>query len=125
MRTSSSECDGIVGTLRGHAIAITGKIEIAGEHVTRDALAQSLQMYGACFKTDVTGQISLLVHGDLSSQPVKDPKWLLSKKLLNLAVEDLHGHHVCVISPDGLASLMDGGEAECYLDALVEQMRNR
>lgn len=125
MRTSSSDCDGVVKTLRGHTIAITGKVEIAGEHVTREALAQKLQRYGVSFKTDVTGRISLLVHGDLSSQAVKDPRWQLSKKLLNLAVEDLYGHHVCVISPEGLASLMDGGEAECYLDALIEDMRNR
>lgn len=119
MYKSSLLCHGEVSVLRGQTVAMTGKVLLHGEHVTRPALAGILQSYGVRFKTDVTGQISLLVHGDLSGQAVTDRRLQLSKKLLNVLNENLHGHHVCVVSSSGLSDLMQGGSARCFHDHLV------
>ncbi|UVJ40564.1 hypothetical protein [Arthrobacter sp. CJ23] len=102
---------------------MTGKVMVRGEHVARETLAKLLFTHGVRFKTDVTGQISLLVHGDLSGQGVTDMTFELSKKLLNVLNQDSHGHHVCVISSAGLTALMDGGEARCFHEHLVELAR--
>lgn len=120
MYTNSSPCHGEVSGLRGQTVAMTGKVLVYGEHVTRSALAGILRSYGVRFKTDVTGQISLLVHGDLSGQGVTDKKLELSKKLLNVLNENFRGHHVCVISSSGLSDLMDGGSARCFHAHLVD-----
>lgn len=99
---------------------LTGRVLLNGEHVTRPALAELLRSYGVRFKTDVTGQISLLVHGDLSGQAVTDSRLELSKKLLKVLDENHHGHHVCVVSSSGLAILMQGASARCFHDHLVD-----
>jgi hypothetical protein len=118
--TDSAPCHGEVGSLRGQTMAMTGKVLVYGEHITRPALAGILRSHGVRSKTDVTGQISLLVHGDLSGQGVTDKKLELSKKLLNVLNEQVRGHHVCVISSSGLSDLMEGGSARCFHAHLVD-----
>lgn len=119
MYKNSQPCRGEVSGLRGQTVAMTGKVLLNGEHVTRPALAGMLQSYGVRFKTDVTGRISLLVHGDLSGQAVTDRRLELSKKLLNLINENRHGHHVCVVSSSGLSDLMQGNSARCFHHHLI------
>jgi hypothetical protein len=119
MYRNFAPCQGEVPFLRGQTIAMTGKVFLNGEHVTRPALARMLEAYGIRFKTDVTGQISLLVHGDLSGQAVTNRRLELSQKLLNVLYEDRCGHHVCVVSSSGLWDLIQGGSARCFHDHLV------
>jgi len=110
----SGTCSSVVTELRGQTVAITGKVHIFGEHVKRSVLEQDLQRHGARFKTDVTGQISLLVHGDLTGQPVTDKTLEFSQKLLGVLGQDVLEHHVCVVSSAGLESLLDGNHARCF-----------
>lgn len=124
MYRNSQPCEGEVLILRGQTVALTGKVLLNGEHVTRKNLARILESHGVHFKTDVTGQISLLVHGDLSGQAVTDRRLELSKKLLNVLNESGHGHHICVISSTGLSSLMTGGSARCFNDYLIRLAAN-
>lgn len=124
MYKNSQPCQGEVSILRGETVAMTGKVLLNGEHVTRSALARMLQTFGVRFKTDVSGQISLLVHGDLSGQAVTNRRLELSQKLLNVLNEDRCGHHVCVVSSSGLWDLMQGGSARCFHHHLV-QLANR
>lgn len=112
-------CSGVVIDLRGQTVAITGKVYLAGEHVKRSTLERHLQGQGARFKADVSGQMSLLVHGDLSGQSVSDIKLQFSQKLLGVLGQDGIGHHVCVVSSSGLESLLIGQRARCFHDHLV------
>jgi hypothetical protein len=51
-------CNGVVTTLRGQTVTMTGKVVVRGEHIKRDNLAKIISdTYGATFKNDLTGQI--------------------------------------------------------------------
>lgn len=115
-------CNGSVTTLRGQTVAMTGKVVVRGEHIKRDNLAKIIsETYGAKFKNDLTGQISLLIHGDLTGQVVTNMKIHFSDKLLAIISRDRRGHHVCVVSSEGLAELLKGGSAKCLHDDVAER----
>ena len=119
MYRHAGPCTGVVTELRGQTVAITGKVFLAGEQVKRSILRLYLQQRGARFKTDVSGQISLLVRGDLSGQSVSDKELELSRKLLGVLGQEGRAHHVCVVSSAGLEALLDGQEARCFHFHLV------
>lgn len=117
----SEPCNGVVTTLRGQTVAMTGKVVVRGEHIKRDNLVKIIQTKGATFKNDLTGQISLLIHGDLTSQIVANMKIQFSTKLLNIINQDHRKHHVCVVSAGGFAELLNLGTAVCLHDAVSDR----
>lgn len=114
MKKCQNVCPGHVSTLRGQVAIATGKVSIRGEHELRDTVHVLLQRAGARVTTKMSGQISLLIHGDLSGQIVTDQAREYSQKLLGLLKEDGSGHHVCVVSSHGLSELLAGREAKCF-----------
>jgi hypothetical protein len=121
----SGSCNGFVSTLRGQTVTMTGKVVVRGEHIKRDNLVKLIEIRGARFKNDLTGQISVLVHGDLSGQVVANMKIQFSDKLLEIVNRDHHKHHVCVISSEGFSDLLDGGTAECLHDIVADRASAR
>jgi hypothetical protein len=117
----SGSCNGFVTTLRGQTVTMTGKVVVRGEHVKRENLAKIIKTKGARFKNDLTGQISLLVHGDLTGQVVTNMKIQFSDKLLDVIGRDRRQHHVCVVSSAGFSELLNGGTAKCLHDVVAER----
>lgn len=114
-------CNGFVTTLRGQTVTMTGKVIVRGEHIKRDNLAKIIETKGARFKNDLTGQISLLIHGDLTGQIVANMKIQFSDKLLEVINQDHRKHHLCVISSAGFSELLNGGTAKCLHDAVADR----
>lgn len=108
-----SACAGTVTGLRGQKVVATGKIYINEEHVFRDAVHKLLRTRGAGVTTKLSGQVSLLVYGDLSSQTVTDPLNQHSRKIKDAFRENHLRHHVCIVSSRGLSQLLDGEPAMC------------
>jgi hypothetical protein len=125
MYKSAAPCSGVVITLRGQTVTMTGKVIVRGEHIKRDDLAKIVQAQGATFKNDLTGKVSLLVHGDLSSQIVANMNIQFSDKLLDVVNEDRRDHHVCVINSTGISELLRGDTATCLHDAVARRISGR
>lgn len=106
-------CDGWVRTLRDQLICYTGKVLIDGAWTTRDKCAERARLRGADWKNDFSQKITLVVHGDLASQAVTDPRRQYSKKLVGAARERDRGYHVCVVDADGFSDLLAGHPARC------------
>lgn len=119
MNIGTARCSGTVDTLRGQTVALTGKVFVDGEHIKRDVLAKRLRICGAAYRTVLTGQISLVVHGDLSGQIVSNMRNQLSRKLIDIVSQDLRGHHVCVVTSEGFSELLKGSAAKCFHDDLA------
>lgn len=117
----SGPCSGFVTTLRGQTVTMTGRVVVRGEHIKRDTLAKIIETKGARFKNDLTGQISLLVHGDLSGQVVADMRIQFSDKLLDVINQDRRKHHVCVVSSAGFSELLNGGTTKCLHDPVADR----
>lgn len=117
----SGPCSGFVTALRGQTVTMTGRVVVRGEHIKRDTLAKIIETKGARFKNDLTGQISLLVHGDLSGQVVADMRIQFSDKLLDVINQDRRKHHVCVVSSAGFSELLNGGTTKCLHDAVADR----
>ncbi|WP_307278769.1 hypothetical protein [Arthrobacter sp. W4I7] len=95
---------------------MSGKVVVGGVHIKRENLAKIIETKGARLKNDLTGQISLLVHGDLTSQVVTNMKIQFSDKLLEIVTQDRRKHHVCVVSSAGFSELLIGRTAKCLHD---------
>lgn len=125
MNKSAAPCSGVVITLRGHTVTMTGKVIVRGEHINRDELAKIAQAQGATFKNDLTGKVSLLVHGDLSSQIVANMDIQFSDKLLDVVNEDRRHHHVCVVNSRGISELLRGDNAKCLHREVANRITGR
>lgn len=119
MKLHRVSCSGFVESLRGQTVALTGKVFVDGEHIKRDELAKRLRVYGAGYRTVLTGQISLVVHGDLSGQIVSNMRSQLSRKLIDIMSQEHLGHHVCVVTSEGFSSLLRGSPGKCFHDDLM------
>lgn len=108
-------CTGTVTSLGGRTIALTGKISVRGKHVLRPQIIEMLQRAGAAYKDDLSRKVSLLVHGDLSSQHVVNEWEQHSQKLEFVKAEAKGDRHICVVTSLGLSDLLDGKAAECQL----------
>lgn len=108
-----TKCTGVICSLNGQTIALTGKISVRGEQVFRPQLAEMIEKAGAVYKDDLSRKVTLLVHGDLSSQHVVNEWEQHSQKLELVKVEARKGHHICVLTARGFSDLLSGKEAEC------------
>lgn len=108
-------CTGAIDSLGGQTIALTGKVSVRGKHVLRPQLIELLELAGATYKDDLSRKVSLLVHGDLSSQHVVNEWEQHSQKLEFVKVESKSGHHICVVTARGFSDLLSGKPAECQL----------
>lgn len=99
----------------GQTIALTGKVSVRGKHVLRPQLIELLELAGATYKDDLSRNVSLLVHGDLSSQHVVNEWEQHSQKLEFVKAEARSGHHICVVTARGFSDLLSGTTAECQL----------
>lgn len=106
-------CGGWVSTLSGLTICFTGKVFIDGEWTLREHCDTMARTRGASSKPDFSRKVSLLVHGDLASQVVTDPRRQYSKKLVRAAWERGRGYHVCVVDGDGFADLIADYPTRC------------
>ena len=62
-----------VTSFRGHVLAFTGKVWIDGSWTIREDCARMAKARGPFdWKADMSGRVSMLVHGDLASQHVTD-----------------------------------------------------
>jgi hypothetical protein len=108
-------CTGAIDSLGGQTIALTGQVSVRGKHVLRPQLIELLELAGATYKDDLSRKVSLLVHGDLSSQHVVNEWEQHSQKLEFVKVESKSGHHICVVTARGFSDSLSGKPAECQL----------
>jgi hypothetical protein len=116
------DCGGVVSSLHGHALMLTGKIYINGQHIQRPELRRRLRLAGVkSVLQDGTRnrRVSLLVQGDLSSARVVDAVNVRSKKAVFVDDERARGHHICEVDVDGLNELLEGGTAFCLRTRIV------
>lgn len=112
---NNSACEGTIYSLVGRTVALTGKMSIRGKHLLRPDLIVLLMAAHAVYKPDVSRRVSLLVHGDLSSQHVVNEWEQHSQKLELIKSEAERGNHICVVTSRGLSDLLNGSPAECQL----------
>lgn len=108
-------CTGIVASIAGRTVALTGKINVHGRHILRPQLIEMLEQAGATYKDCLSRKVSLLVHGDLTSQHVVNEWEQHSQKLELVKAEAKNGLHICVITSRALSDLLDGRTGECQL----------
>ncbi|ALE91414.1 hypothetical protein AOC05_02035 [Arthrobacter alpinus] len=121
MKKNDCTCSGRVTTLRNQVVIATGKVSIRGEHEHRDEVHALLERAGARVTTKMSGNISVLIHGDLSGQIVADQVREYSQKILDLLTESTSAHHVCAVSSRGLSELLEGRAAVCLHRHVVGQ----
>ncbi|GAA3822862.1 hypothetical protein FNH04_24360 [Streptomyces phyllanthi] len=106
-------CEGWVHGLKGQTICFTGKIVLDGERMVRAECARRARQRGATTKTDFSGGISLVVHGDLTGKQVSDQRRNYSDTLVAAERERELGHHVHVVDGAGFGELIHGLSARC------------
>lgn len=98
-----------VMSFRGHVLAFTGKVWIDGSWTIREACVRMAAARGALdWKPDMSGRVSLLVHGDLASQHVTDRTRQYSKKLILADKMRRAGKSVVIVDGQGFADLVAG-----------------
>lgn len=105
---NGKQCDGWVHSLRGQTICFTGGVFIDGKRLVRRECVERAEKRKAQCKEEFSGQITLVVHGDLAGKVVTDEKRKYSEKLVAADRERERGHHVCVVDADGFADLING-----------------
>ncbi len=107
-------CEGWVETLRDQEIVFTGKVLVDGDWTPRAECRLMARARGArADKTDFSGKISLVVHGDLASQVVQDEGRRYSQTLVLAQERRAQGKHVCVVDGAGFSDLLAGYPARC------------
>ncbi|MFF3715548.1 BRCT domain-containing protein [Streptomyces prasinus] len=106
-------CDGWVHGLKGETLCFTGKVVVDGEWLVRAECGRRAKQRGATAKTDFSGGVSLVVHGDLSSKQVSDTRRNYSDTLIAADRERGLGRHVHVVNEDGFGNLIHGFPARC------------
>lgn len=98
-----------VTSFRGHMLAFTGKVWIDGSWTIREDCVRMAKTRGAVdWKADMSGRVSLLVHGDLASQHVTDRTRQYSKKLILADQLRRAGRPIAVVDGQGFADLVAG-----------------
>lgn len=98
-----------VESFRGHVLAFTGKVLVDGDWTIREDCVRMAMLRGAAdWKTDMSGKVSLLVHGDLASANVTDRTRQFSKKLKLADALRQDGHTLAVIDGQGFSDLISG-----------------
>lgn len=111
---SGRGCDGWVRSLRGETAVITGRVEIKGKHLTQPACNNAVDAKGGTARDYMSGVVTLLVQGDLSSKRVKDAKRGYSVKLIDVQERrERHEPHIHVVDAEGFGHLLRGEPARC------------
>ena len=98
-----------VTNFRDHVVAFTGKVLVDGDWVLREDCIRMVMTRGAReFKSDMSGKVTLLVHGDLASASVTDKTRQYSKKLKLADQLRATGHTIFVIDADGFFDMCEG-----------------
>lgn len=107
-------CSGWVDSLRDQELVFTGRVLVDGEWTHRDQCRAMAKARGArSDKTDFSGKITLVVHGDLASQVVQDEARHYSQTLVLAADRRERGQHVCVVDAAGFSDLLQNCPARC------------
>jgi hypothetical protein len=98
-----------VTSFRGLVLAFTGKVWVDGSWTIREDCVRMAETRGAVdWKPDMSGRVSLLVHGDLASQYVTDRTRQYSKKLILADKLRRSGKSLAIIDGQGFADLVAG-----------------
>ncbi|GAA5192333.1 hypothetical protein GCM10023346_14060 [Arthrobacter gyeryongensis] len=98
-----------VTSFLGHVLAFTGKVWIDGTWTIREDCVRMAEARGAVdWKPDMSGRVTLLVHGDLASQHVSDRTRQYSKKLILADSLRRSGKPIAIIDGQGFADLVNG-----------------
>jgi len=106
-------CDGWVRSLKGETLCFTGKVVVDHKWLVRSECVRRAARRGATSKTDFSGVISLVVHGDLTGKQVSDTRRDYSDTLVGTERERASGHHVHVVDGAGFGDLIHGFPAPC------------
>ncbi|MGW7568964.1 hypothetical protein ACWGJV_22135 [Streptomyces tendae] len=106
-------CDGWVHGLKGQILCFTGKVVVDGEWLVRTECVRRARQRGATTKTDFSGGVGLVVHGDLTGKQVSDKRRNYSDTLVAAVHERGLGRHVHVVNGDGFGNLIHGFSARC------------
>lgn len=107
-------CSGWVDSLDQQELVFTGRVVVDGQWTHRNECRLMAKARGArADKTDFSGKITLVVHGDLASQVVQDETRHYSQTLVLAADRRQRGQHVCVIDGAGFSDLLHGYPARC------------
>ncbi|MFC4465549.1 hypothetical protein ACFPH6_13580 [Streptomyces xiangluensis] len=106
-------CDGWVRSLKGETLCFTGKVVVDGKWLVRSECVRRAGQRDATSKTDFSGAISLVIHGDLTGKQVSDSRRDYSDTLVGTERERASGHHVHVVDGAGFGDLIHGFPAPC------------
>lgn len=107
-------CSGWIDTFYQQEIVITGKVYVDGVRTHKNECRVMAKARGARVdKTDFSGLITLVVHGDLASQVVQDETRRYSQTLVKASESRDRGEHVCVIDGAGFSDLLQNYPARC------------
>ena len=110
----NAACSGWVDSLRNQELVFTGKVLVDGEWTHRDQCRVMARARGArADKSDFSGKITLVVHGDLASQVVQDEARRYSQTLVLAEERREQGQHVCVVDAAGFSDLLQHYPARC------------
>lgn len=112
---SARECGGLVETLRGENVLFTGKVTVDGEHLDRTHCRRRVVDRGGRAAPGRSRTVTVLVHGDLQSANVTDPRRGYSQSLVFVEqVMAEEGLHIHVIDDRGFEALLHGRPAPCH-----------
>jgi hypothetical protein len=111
--SNQGACDGWVRSLKGQQLVFTGKVTLGGKGFSREYCARRARGRGAKFTEHFFEKVTLVVHGDLASAVVIDPKRQFSQKLVAAQDARRRGQHVHVVDADGFEELLGGRVARC------------
>lgn len=113
MRVTRRGCEGWVHGLKGQTICFTGKIVVDGKWMVRNECVRRAKQRGATAKTDFSGGVSLVVHGDLTGKQVSDTRRNYSDTLVAAERDRELGRHVHVVDAAGFGKLIHGFPTRC------------
>ena len=114
--TVQQVCDGWVHSLKGQHVVFTGRVATSRGWLSQSECARQATMkYRARCTEDFSDRVTLVVHGDLASALVVDPKRQFSQKLVAAKEARRQKRHVHVVDADGFEELLLGRLARCRM----------
>lgn len=113
MTATSRKCTGVLTSLTGQAVLITGATFVDGTQTHRDGCLRLAEQMGARPLTKFSGNVTLLIQGPTREDNVTDKVNNRSWKLINTQAMGAAGRHIHVINSTGFTHLLHGEQAQC------------
>jgi hypothetical protein len=107
------DCTGVLTSLTGEAVLITGATFVDGVQTHRDRCLRMAALRGARPLAKFSGRVTLLVQGPTRADNVTDKVNNRSWKLIRTEATGAAGRHIHVVNSTGFSQLLHGERAQC------------